>query len=44
MYWDDFDPRHFLDPAIDFMYPQKDYHRIYFGEVIEIRGMGQYAD
>jgi len=44
MYWDDFDPRHFLDPSIDSQYPQKDYHRFYFGEVVEIRGTERYAD
>jgi flavin reductase (DIM6/NTAB) family NADH-FMN oxidoreductase RutF len=44
MYWDDFDPHHFLDPSIDSLYPQKDYHRIYFGEVVEIRGTGRYAE
>ncbi len=34
IYWDDLDPAHFLDPGIDGSYPQKDYHRIYFGEIM----------
>jgi flavin reductase (DIM6/NTAB) family NADH-FMN oxidoreductase RutF len=44
MYWDDFDPRRFIDPAVDSLYPQKDYHRFYFGEVVEIRGIETYSD
>jgi len=42
IYWDDIVPRHFLDPAIDQHYPNKDYHRIYFGEILEIHGHEQY--
>jgi flavin reductase (DIM6/NTAB) family NADH-FMN oxidoreductase RutF len=38
IYWDDMDPSHFLDPVIDNNYPQKDYHRIYFGEILAIFG------
>jgi flavin reductase (DIM6/NTAB) family NADH-FMN oxidoreductase RutF len=34
IYWDDFKPDHFLDPALDANYPQKDYHRMYFGEIL----------
>jgi flavin reductase (DIM6/NTAB) family NADH-FMN oxidoreductase RutF len=29
----DLDPRRFLDPAIEKLYPAKDYHRAYVGEV-----------
>ena len=29
----DFDPRRFLDPAVDRNYPKKDYHRMYIGEI-----------
>ena len=36
IYWQDFDPSHFLDPAIEGFYPQKDYHRIYYGEILAI--------
>lgn len=38
MYWDDFDPGHFLDSEIQFLYPKKDYHRVYFGEILGIFG------
>ena len=38
MYWDDFHPEHFLDPGIDANYPRKDYHRIYFGEILYMLG------
>ena len=38
IYWDNFTPENFLDPKIDKNYPQKDYHRIYFGEIIAIWG------
>ena len=33
-YYQDLDPTHFLDPGIEKNYPQKDYHRMYVGEVI----------
>lgn len=36
IYWDDFNPAHFIDPGIDKNYPQKDYHRFYFGEILTI--------
>lgn len=36
MYWDDLKPEHFLDPGINRHYPLKDYHRVYFGEVLAI--------
>jgi flavin reductase (DIM6/NTAB) family NADH-FMN oxidoreductase RutF len=42
LYWDDFEPHHFLDPAIEKSYPQRDYHRIYFGEILMVRGTGDY--
>jgi len=34
IYFSDLDPAHFLDSKIDNEYPQKDYHRMYIGEVI----------
>lgn len=34
IYFQQIDPAHFLDPAIDENYPQKDYHRMYVGEVV----------
>ena len=38
VYTDDFKPQNFLDPYIETKYPLRDYHRMYFGEVIHIRG------
>ena len=38
IYWDDFKADNFLLDEIEKSYPQKDYHRIYFGEVLNIRG------
>ncbi len=41
MYWDDLEPEHFLDPKIEMNYDKKDYHRMFFGEVIRIAGNPQ---
>ena len=38
IYWQDIHPANFLDPVIDKNYPQKDYHRIYFGEMLAVTG------
>ena len=36
-YWQDMDPSHFLDGEIDSKwYPEKDYHRIFIGEILEV--------
>ena len=43
MYWQDFDPKNFLDPKIDQNYPRKDYHRMIFGEIIAVEGIDKYA-
>jgi flavin reductase (DIM6/NTAB) family NADH-FMN oxidoreductase RutF len=42
LYWDDLDPANFQDPEIETHYPAKDYHRIYFGEILLVRGTGVY--
>lgn len=42
IYWDDFKPENFLDHSIEKNYPKKDYHRFYFGEIVEIRGSDRY--
>lgn len=42
IYWQNMDPAHFLDPAIGRMYHEKDYHRIYYGEILAIQGIDQY--
>ena len=34
IYSQDILPERFLDPAIEAMYPQKDYHRMYIGEIV----------
>ena len=36
LYWQDFNPENFIDKKIDLNYPKKDYHRIYFGEILNI--------
>ena len=33
-YSQDFDPAHFIDKSIDAHYPKRDYHRVYFGEIV----------
>ena len=43
IYWEDFNPERFLDPSIEDRYPDKDYHRMYFGEVVIIRGTEEYS-
>lgn len=42
IYWHDFDPARFLDPAIHKNYPIKDYHRSYYGEILAVEGTGEY--
>jgi flavin reductase (DIM6/NTAB) family NADH-FMN oxidoreductase RutF len=34
MFWEDFNPQHFVDPQLDQNYPAKDFHRMYFGEIL----------
>lgn len=43
IYWDDMHPEHFLKPELDENYPRKDYHRIYFGEIVAISGESSYS-
>jgi flavin reductase (DIM6/NTAB) family NADH-FMN oxidoreductase RutF len=38
IYWQDMNPKGFLNSAIESNYPEKDYHRIYFGEIVAITG------
>ena len=42
IYWQNMDPEHFLDPAIARIYHEKDYHRIYYGEILAVQGTDQY--
>ena len=41
-YWQDMDPGGFLNPTIERNYPQKDYHRIYFGEIVAVSGVSAF--
>jgi flavin reductase (DIM6/NTAB) family NADH-FMN oxidoreductase RutF len=34
IYWQDLDPANFLEPGIMGQYPGRDFHRIYFGEIV----------
>jgi len=43
IYWDDMKPENFLDPAIEGNYPRKDYHRIYFGQILAALGVGAFG-
>jgi flavin reductase (DIM6/NTAB) family NADH-FMN oxidoreductase RutF len=38
MYWQDLDPTQFLFPELQRKYPKKDYHRVFYGEVLEVFG------
>lgn len=42
IYWRDLDPEHFLTRQIHLMYQQKDYHRIYYGEIVGVYGTQKY--
>jgi len=43
IYWQDMDPALFLDPEIDKKnYPEKDYHRIYYGKIVAVYGEDSY--
>ncbi len=35
LYFQDIKPANFLDPKIESMYPAKDYHRMYVGEIVK---------
>jgi flavin reductase (DIM6/NTAB) family NADH-FMN oxidoreductase RutF len=41
-YFDDLDPSHFLDPETETHYPAKDYHRVYFAEILAAFGTPAY--
>ncbi len=42
MYWNDLNPVHFLDEAIYEKYPNRDFHRIYYGEVLKVLAADRY--
>ena len=43
VYHDDFKPENFVDQSIDKNYPLKDYHRMYFGEIVNVSGIEIYS-
>lgn len=44
IYWQDLNHKNFIDPSIAQNYTLKDYHRIYFGEILFISGLSQYKN
>ncbi len=36
IYYQDLEPKNFIDPTIAENYPQKDYHRMYVGEIVTV--------
>jgi flavin reductase (DIM6/NTAB) family NADH-FMN oxidoreductase RutF len=42
IYWDDLERAHFLDAGIEEKYLRKDYHRIYYGEIVAAYGVARY--
>ena len=36
LYYNDIQPENFIEQAIDKNYPQKDYHRMYIGEIVSV--------
>lgn len=44
MYWQDMVPEHFINRDIMKQYPQNDFHRIYFGELVHISGIDMYRN
>ena len=42
IYWSDLAPARFLADYIESNYPDKDYHRIYFGEILAASGTQAY--
>jgi flavin reductase (DIM6/NTAB) family NADH-FMN oxidoreductase RutF len=41
IYYQDMDPKGFVDNTIDGSYPNQDYHRVYFGEIVAAFTNGQ---
>jgi len=42
IYWQDLDDRNFLSAKIAAQYPQMDFHRVFFGEILRIRGSREF--
>jgi len=43
IYFDNIKPQNFLKINIDKNYPKKDYHQVYFGEIVNILGIEKYS-
>lgn len=43
IYWADLDPSRFLDDSIERNYPQQDYHRMIYGEMLAVRGVPRFV-
>ena len=42
IYFSDYKPEHFLAPFIHDQYDGGDYHRLYYGEILQIKGISKY--
>jgi len=42
MYWEDMNPSHFIDVDIWEKYPDRDFHRTYFGDILAVMGVEKY--
>lgn len=42
IYWQDLDDRNFLSAKIAANYPQLDFHRVFFGEILRLRGSDEF--
>ena len=42
IYWQDFNAKNFINAQIEENYPQKDYHRVFFGEIVCIQATDRY--
>lgn len=42
IYFSDYNPEHFLAPFIHEQYDSGDYHRLYYGEILRIKGISKY--
>jgi flavin reductase (DIM6/NTAB) family NADH-FMN oxidoreductase RutF len=43
IYADELSPRHFLADWIEENYPKKDYHTMYFGEIVAVSGVAKFG-
>jgi len=39
LYFTDFNPNNFLDDELNKLYPKKDYHRLYIGEIVNLKSL-----